>query len=43
MGLERRANPFLRADAPDFLKAVGMEGVSPVEVFAAVRARKDKF
>jgi hydroxyacylglutathione hydrolase len=43
MGLERRANPFLRADAPDFLKALGMEGVSPVEVFAAVRARKDKF
>ena len=43
LGLERRTNPFLRADAPDLVRAVGMEGRAPVEVFAEVRARKDVF
>ena len=43
MGDERKANPFLRADKPDLMRAVGMEGSGPVEVFAEVRARKDNF
>lgn len=43
LGLERRTNPFLRADAPELVRAVGMEGRAPVEVFAEVRARKDVF
>ena len=43
MGLERRTNPFLRADVPEFVSAVGMDGKSPVEVFAEVRQRKDNF
>lgn len=43
MGLERRTNPFLRADAPDLVKAVGLDGAGPVEVFAEVRTRKDNF
>ena len=43
MGEERRTNPFLRADVPAFVKAVGLEGKSPVEVFADVRAQKDNF
>ncbi len=43
LGEERAANPFLRADAPELAAAIGMAGRSPVEVFAEVRARKDKF
>ncbi len=43
MGVERKSNPFLRADAPDLIRAVGMEGKGPVEVFAEVRTRKDNF
>jgi hydroxyacylglutathione hydrolase len=40
---ERQANPFLRADAPEVAAAVGMSGKSPAEVFAEIRARKNKF
>jgi len=43
LGEERAANPFLRADAPELAAAIGMAGRSPVDVFAEVRARKDKF
>lgn len=43
MGVERKANPFLRADQPSLAKAIGMEGKSPVEIFAEVRSRKDNF
>ena len=43
MGEERRTNPFLRADAPEFVAAAGLQGRSPVEVFAEIRARKDAF
>ena len=40
---EMRTNPFLRADIPEFKKVLGMADASDVDVFAAVRARKDKF
>lgn len=43
IGLERAANPFLRADAPAIARAVGLTGHDPVEVFAEVRRRKDVF
>ena len=43
LGLERRTNPFLRADVPAFAAALGMEGNTPVEIFAEVRTRKDNF
>ncbi len=43
MGVERRTNPFLRADDPALAKALGMEGKAPAEVFAEVRSRKDNF
>jgi hydroxyacylglutathione hydrolase len=43
MGEERAANPFLRADAPDLAAAIGMAGRDPVEVFAEIRGRKDRF
>jgi hydroxyacylglutathione hydrolase len=40
---EIRTNPFLRADDPAFKAAIGMTGASDVDVFAEIRARKDKF
>jgi len=43
MGVERRTNPFLRADDPAFAAVVGMEGKPPVEIFAEIRTRKDNF
>ncbi len=43
MGVERKTNPFLRADQPEFAAVLGMERSSSVDVFAEVRSRKDKF
>ena len=43
LGAEKSANPFLRADLPEVAAAVGMTGKSPAQVFAEIRARKDKF
>ncbi len=40
---ERAANPFLRADLPEVAAAVGMAGRPAAEVFAEIRARKNKF
>jgi hydroxyacylglutathione hydrolase len=40
---ERAANPFLRADLADLAAAVGMPGKPAAEVFAEIRARKNKF
>jgi hydroxyacylglutathione hydrolase len=40
---EKLANPFLRADAPEVAAAVNLPDAPAVQVFAAVRARKDKF
>jgi hydroxyacylglutathione hydrolase len=43
IGLERAANPFMRADEASVAAAVGLAGHDPVEVFAEVRRRKDSF
>jgi hydroxyacylglutathione hydrolase len=43
LALERRTNPFLRAGDPAMKAAVGMPGAPDVEVFAELRARKDRF
>ena len=43
IGVELATNPFLRADASDFQRAIGMEGADPIEVFAETRKRKDNF
>jgi hydroxyacylglutathione hydrolase len=43
MGIERKTNPFLRADAASVAAAVGLAGADPVTVFAEVRQRKDNF
>ncbi len=40
---ERATNPFLRADAPELLKATGMEDLDGASVFAELRRRKDAF
>ena len=40
---EKSYNPFLRADLHSVAGAIGMEGAPPAQVFAAIRARKDKF
>ena len=40
---EKSFNPFLRADLPSVASAIGMEDAGAVQVFATIRARKDKF
>ncbi len=43
IGLERRTNPFLRADDPALQANLGMEGATAEQVFAELRRRKDAF
>lgn len=43
IGLERKTNPFLRPQSREIRQTLGMENAGDVEVFAAMRARKDKF
>ena len=43
MAEEKRANVFLRADEPAVAAAVGLAGKPAAEVFAEVRARKNRF
>jgi hydroxyacylglutathione hydrolase len=40
---ERATNPFLRPTSHDLQKTIGLDGASPVEVFAKTRALKDAF
>jgi len=43
LGVEKLANPFLRADDAVIARHYGLEGGSPAEVFAAIRKGKDTF
>lgn len=43
LGDEKLANPFLRADVSEIASMVGFAGHPAAEVFAEVRARKDRF
>lgn len=43
LALEKATNPFLRATVPAVQASVGLSGADPVEVFAEIRARKDRF
>ena len=44
LGMEKRTNPFLRADRPELAKAMGLDAdAKPAQVFAAIRAAKDSF
>ena len=40
---EKSTNPFLRADLHSLASSIGLEDVPAVQVFATIRARKDKF
>ncbi len=42
LGQEKAANPFLRADLPDVAKSVGLADKPAWEVFAEIRARKNR-
>jgi hydroxyacylglutathione hydrolase len=43
IGEEKKANPFLRADVPEVAAGIGMAGKEASQVFAEIRARKNKF
>ncbi|HZP70329.1 MAG TPA: hydroxyacylglutathione hydrolase [Pseudolabrys sp.] len=43
IGAEKQANPFLRADLPEVAAGIGMAGRPAAEVFAEIRARKNRF
>lgn len=43
LSLELETNPFLRAHLPEMKARMGLAGASDVEVFAAIRAAKDRF
>jgi hydroxyacylglutathione hydrolase len=43
MGQERETNPFLRPTSRELQRRLGLEGSTPVEVFAETRRRKDHF
>jgi hydroxyacylglutathione hydrolase len=44
LGMEKRTNPFLRADQPVLAKAMGLDAdTKPSAVFAALRKAKDDF
>jgi hydroxyacylglutathione hydrolase len=40
---EKLANPFLRADVPEVAAGIGMAGQEAWQVFAEIRARKNRF
>lgn len=43
LGMEKLANPFLRADDPDLAERMGLADAPPHAVFAAIRKAKDGF
>jgi hydroxyacylglutathione hydrolase len=43
IGAEKKENPFLRADIPEVAASIGMAGQPAAQVFAEIRARKNKF
>lgn len=43
LGMEKRCNPFLRADSPELLAKFGGPEKDPVQAFAAIRHAKDVF
>ncbi|MCQ0987284.1 hydroxyacylglutathione hydrolase [Jiella marina] len=40
---EKKTNPFLRADDPDLMDAMGMPDADPADVFAAIRKKRDQY
>ncbi len=43
IGEEKNENPFLHADIPEVAAGIGMAGKSAAQVFAEIRARKNRF
>lgn len=43
MSEEKATNPFLRCDDPGFISKLGLKSLSPEQVFAEIRRRKDEF
>src|SRR6266545_6853090 len=43
IGVEKATNPFLRADMPALAAAVGLADAPAAQVFASIRAQKDRF
>jgi len=43
LGMEKAANPFLRADDPRMGARLGLTGADPARVFAELRAQRDEF
>ena len=43
LGVEKKTNPFLRADNDRLKESMGLMNASPVEVFTEVRGQKDQF
>jgi hydroxyacylglutathione hydrolase len=43
LGEELDTNPFLRVHSPEIRRTLGIQSGSPVEVFAEIRRRKDRF
>jgi hydroxyacylglutathione hydrolase len=43
IGDQKTTNPFLRADDPELARAVGRAGAPPHEVFAELRARRNRY
>lgn len=43
LSLEKRFNPFWRADHPDFAARLGLTGKAPIEVFSYLRTQRNHF
>ena len=43
LGIEKRINPFLRADDDNFIKSVGLSSINATESFKEIRLKKDSF
>ena len=43
LGIEKRINPFLRADDDNFIKSVGLSSINATESFEKIRLKKDNF
>jgi len=43
LGREKKTNPFLRADDPALMQAMGMADAEPADVFAAIRKKRDQY
>ena len=43
LGVEKKINPFLRADDDDFIKSVGLRSNSASESFGEIRLKKDNY